>query len=256
MKTAMRLALGVGLLVSFASLASAQPCEVPDNGTGTVDLPPAGCGYLSPSDVHEIIDGLPPGTTIRLDPIHSRFFNELVIPGGPLGGATETFDSFIDFEVTGTGDLATFNRLLTIQVQCETATAPRSPGNAVQDFDTEMVSMTGSLVGDPDFQSLTITGGSTVGPSPGHTTLTRLGPPGSDFQVDSFFDIAYRIDYVGAPGSVLAGLSGSSMDQIHMSLPATTTPVASRPLGLFAMAAVLALVAATILVRRRRSVMA
>jgi hypothetical protein len=236
-------------------MAFAQPCEVPDNGTGTVDLPPAGCAYLSPNDVHEIIDGLPPGTTIRLDPIHSRFFNELVIPGGPLGGATETFDSFIDFEVTGTGDLATFSRLLTIQVQCETATAPRSPGNAVQDFDTEMVSMNGSLVGDPDFDSLTITGGSTVGPSPGHTTLTRLGPPGSDFQVDSFFDIAYRIDYVGAPGSVLAGLSGSSTSNLVMSLPsASATVPASRPWGRMAVAALLVLATAGVLVRRRVTV--
>ena len=164
MKSVLRLAIGVALILSFASLALAQPCEVPDNGSGTVDLPPDGCAYLSPNDVHEIIDGLPPGTTIRLDPIHSRFFNSLVIPGGPLGGATETFDSFIDFQVTGTGDLAGFNRLLSIQVQCQTATAPRANGQAVQSFDTEMVQLTGSLVGDPDFQSLTITGGNVVGP--------------------------------------------------------------------------------------------
>ena len=38
--------------------ASAAPCIV----TGpVVTLPPAGCGYLSPSDVHMIIDGLPKG---------------------------------------------------------------------------------------------------------------------------------------------------------------------------------------------------
>ena len=33
-----------------------------DNGSGTVDLPPDDCEYLSPIDVHEIIEaaGLPP----------------------------------------------------------------------------------------------------------------------------------------------------------------------------------------------------
>jgi hypothetical protein len=249
MKTALRLVLGTALLVAFASTAFAQPCEVPDNGTGTVDLPPPGCGYLSPSDVHEIIAGLPPGTTIRLAPQHSRFFNELVIPGGPLGGSLESFDSFIDFEISGTGDLATFSRFISLQVQCQTATGPRAAGNAVQSFPTEMVQLNGSLFGDPDFQSLTITGGAAVGPSPGQTTLTRLGPPGSNFQVDSFFDITYTIDFVGAPGSVLAGMSGSTTDQLHMSTPATTVP-SSTPWGLFAVAAVLAM-AGTVVLRKR-----
>ncbi len=39
----------------------------PDNGTGTVTLPPIGCDYMSPDEVWMIIDGLPPGTTIEFD---------------------------------------------------------------------------------------------------------------------------------------------------------------------------------------------
>ena len=55
-----------------------------------------------------------------------------------------------------------------------------------------------------------------VGAGPGETTLTRLGPPGSDFQVDSFFDIAYTIDFQGCPGSVLEGMGGRTIDETRL----------------------------------------
>ena len=48
---------------------------VTDNGDGTVDLPPTGCPYLSPDDVHMIINGLPPDTTINVGLEHAQFFN-------------------------------------------------------------------------------------------------------------------------------------------------------------------------------------
>jgi hypothetical protein len=65
------------------------------------------------------------------------------------------------------------------------------------------------LFGDPDFCDLQVTSGSAFGlPSPGHTTLTKLGD--GRYHVDSFFDITYRIDWSGCPGSPLDGLSGSS----------------------------------------------
>ena len=53
-------------------------------------------------------------------------------------------------------------------------------------------------------------------PSPGETTLTRLGPPGSDFAVDSFFDIHHEIDFQGAPGSVLEGFAGTTEGTVRM----------------------------------------
>ena len=40
--------------------------------------------------------------------------------------------------------------------------------------------------------------------------------PGSPFAVDSFFDITYRIDFVGRPGGALAGHSGSTTGTIRM----------------------------------------
>ena len=36
-------------------------------------LPPQGCEYLSPDEVHVIVDGLPIGATIELAPIHKDF---------------------------------------------------------------------------------------------------------------------------------------------------------------------------------------
>ena len=74
----------------------------------------------------------------------------------------------------------------------------RSPGDAEQAFDTDLFRLEGTLMGDPDFDLLRIVAGTDYGlPSPGHTTLTRLGPPGNDFMVDSFFDVTYRIEFQG-----------------------------------------------------------
>jgi len=214
---------------------SGNPCEVPDNGGGTVTLPPAGCQYLSPDDVHRIIDGLPPGTTIELAPIHRDFICHKQgglpsvcsfpppIPGvdcddagGSLGGQKECSDSTLQLNMQGTGALAGFMRTKQIPLSFETHTAPRTPGQPVQSFDTDMFRMFGQLPpGDPDFDLLRITGGTDFGlPSPGHTTLTQL--PGGRWSVDSFFDITYRIDFIGAPGGPLAGMSGSTTGTIRM----------------------------------------
>ena len=104
-------------------------------------------------------------------------------------------------------------------------------GDAVQDFDNDMFLLQGELFGDPDFDLLRITGGTGNGmPSPGHTTLTRLGPPGSSFNVDSFFDVEYRIEFQGAPGSILEGFGTplATSDTIRMSAgePATGSDTA------------------------------
>jgi hypothetical protein len=62
----------------LASSVSAAPCEVPDNGSGTAGLPPAGCEYEGDTsggsnDKYVITEGLPPGTTIEMVPIHTGF---------------------------------------------------------------------------------------------------------------------------------------------------------------------------------------
>ncbi len=205
-----------GALGCAAALAGTPaPCTVVDNGSGTVDLPPQGCGYVSPDLLHMIIDGLPPGTTINVGLEHFEFFNVIHQPGGPLGGETEQFNSSSLLQMQGTGSLSGFNRTKSMQLNCQAATAPRGTG-PVQSFASEMLGMQGQLPpGDPDFDLLRITAGSNFGmPSPGHTTLTRQ--PGGDWSVDSFFDITYRIDFVGRAGGPLGGMSGSTTGTIRM----------------------------------------
>jgi len=194
-------------MVLVVGPAHATNCTVPNVG-GTAEFPPP-CpeGYVGPMIIDEGI----PGGSILIDASIKEFFNVSEVPGGGLGGNLQDFESILYMEMTGMGSLAGFNRSIFMQTTCQTHTAPRVPGDAVQDFDTQYGTLLGDIFGDPDFDIITLVGGSGFGlPSPGHTTLTRLGPPGSDFQVDSFFDICYRIEFQGAPGSVLDGMSGAT----------------------------------------------
>ncbi|MCP4657499.1 MAG: hypothetical protein GY856_19005, partial [bacterium] len=62
------------------------------------------------------------------------------------------------------------------------------------------------------FELLEITAGEDFGlPSPGHTTLTYQEDTDS-YVVDSFFDVNYRIHFVGTSGSALEGYEGTYED--------------------------------------------
>ena len=65
--------VALSLILLLPCLASADPCDVPEGPPGTITLPPDGCGYLSPADVHVILDDLPPGTTIEIGVEHKEF---------------------------------------------------------------------------------------------------------------------------------------------------------------------------------------
>lgn len=267
--------LTMAAFYSLASSVSAAPCEVPDNGSGTADLPPAGCEYEGDSsggsnDKYVITDGLPPGTTIEMVPIHKDFicnsdfsFSCAVPlppgtcegPGGVFGGNAVCADSVVELQVTGTGALAGYNRTLVVPIKWEAHSGPRNPGDPVQSFPTEMIQLEGQLFGDPDFDIFRILGGSAFGlPSLGSTTLTRLGPPGSNFSVDSFFDIAYQIDFVGAPGSVLEGMSGITVGSLRILTGNPPAPPAAAPaLGLAGIAMLLSVLGGTAYWRLRGS---
>ena len=150
----------------------------------------------------------------------------------------------------GTGTLEGFSRTLTVPLFTEIATAPRTPGDPVQEFDTDMHVLTGDLpAGDPDLCSFQMQAGSHVGrPSPGITTLTQL--PSGRFKVDSFFDVSYLIFYAGCPGGALDGLSGSSMGSVHMEAVGAPPPVpALAPTGI---AVVITLLLGTVVFYRIR----
>lgn len=213
------LLFAVVLCTISASAALAQepcPCQLPDVGTGTVEMPPA-CteGYQG---LLLIDDGIP-GGSINLHSEWGMFFNVVEVPGGGLGGTQSQFDGIIVMAMTGQGTLAGYNRLVQMQVSCVVDWAPRIPNNAFQAFSATVVSMTGQVLGDPDFNSINFISGAVFTlTSPGQTSLTRQGPMGDPFEVASFFDLDYEISFVGAPGSILEGLSGTTRDQAELRL--------------------------------------
>jgi hypothetical protein len=223
------------LLIIFSPAGfSGEACIQPDNGSGTVTLPPIGCDYVTTDVPFIIIDGLPPGTTIEMDGILTDFVccdgpsecslcslslsaGECETSGGSLGGDGHCFTATLELDVSGTGELEGFNRYLAVPVFCEMYTAPRNPGDPVQVFANRIYRLTGQLFGDPDFCEFIIRGGSFYNYGPdnnGVTVLTEL--PSGDFAVDSFFDITYQIDFEGCPASQLEDYMGTTTATTRM----------------------------------------
>lgn len=184
-------------------------CLAPDNGLGTIDFPPS-CpdGYASVRRAPGALAGTPPGSPLLVDVEILPLSLIGSGPGGLLGGEQQASNAAYRLRVVGTGALAGFERQLSAVGPLETHTAPHAVVVSPQHFETLVYRAQGQVTGDPDFDLLRITAGNGFGlPSPGHTTLRSSGP---DWQVDSFFDITYRIDFIGAPGGPLAGMSGST----------------------------------------------
>lgn len=218
-----------GLWAAMVAPAAAGPsCVVPDV-SGSTELP-IRCPYVNVNGRLMIVDGLAPGTTIEIDASGIQTGGTGTTFGGSLGGPTKEYDWDLTLSLDGTGGLAGFHRDITLLAHMLTDYGPILPGTSPQDFDMDMRQIQGQITGDPDFDLLRITAGTGFGmPSPGHTTLTQL--PGGSWAVDSFFDIEYRIDFVGHPGGPLSGHSGSTTATIR--LAATTAVPEPTTMGLF-----------------------
>jgi hypothetical protein len=137
----------------------------------------------------------------------------------------QTFSAILTVHIEGRDGLEGYMRDLDLPVLCEIHNGSINPEDPAQTIDTEMVSLSlaSPLFGDPDFESLTIIGGTSNGmPSPGKTEITKL--PSGDFAVDSFFDITYQIEFEGAPGSPLEGVVGGGGGPLTMSTPDDVAP--------------------------------
>ena len=227
--TLMTIALTIlcGLLATDSAVSAAV--IAPDNGSGTADMP-LHVDYYSKSPMY-IIDGLPSGTNITIDAVHTAPTATVEQAGGTLSGTQSAgIGSGFSWNMQGTGALAGYSRALFIPFSSGVASFPTPPGDGyevhaasrtlnalVQSFDTDMFRLFGQVsgIGDPDFDLLRVVAGTDFGlPSPGHTTLTQLG--GGNWGVNSFFDITYRIDFVGHPGGPLSGQSGSTTGTVRL----------------------------------------
>jgi len=183
-------------------------CLVPENGQGTADhVPSCPIGY---SGQMQVLNGLPPGASIDISAVLRSFAVLVQVPGGSLGGKLETWSAGLEWTMTGTGAFAGYNKLITVTIPAgRSDSAPRVPLAPIQSFNTDLMMLQGQIpIGDPDFDLLRVTAGTNFGlPSPGHTIFTQVG---FAYSVDSFFDITYRIDFVGHPGGPFGGMSGST----------------------------------------------
>jgi hypothetical protein len=182
-----------------------------------------------------IINGLPPGTTLVIRALHHRFIcnngaplADCTSPGGSLGGSIEQFDSTLHLDITGTGALQNFQRVIDIPAPVEIHTAPVILGAPLQNFDTEIVSLSGIAPPDPDFALLTLIAGVNENPGLGSSGETMLKKKGGSFEVNSFFDVTYEISFVGEAGGALDGLSGTTIGTVRMGTGVAEVPMLSN----------------------------
>jgi len=221
-KASLRIGVAIVALLALGTISAFAALITPDNGSGTVTLPPPNGEYVTPAMFHAYLQqgGV---ITAELEARHGRFLNLVRRSGGSLGGEVETFNSNVQLKITGKGPLAGWSRTINVPTRCETHTGPRVPGDPVQSFDTVMYRLEGTVTGDPDFDSIHIVAGTGNGlPSPGHTTLTDRKD--GTFQVDSTFSMSFRLDYKGSVNGALKGASGETEKTVTV----TAVPAGSK----------------------------
>lgn len=241
----------VACMLFLSFVVSSHAANVPDNGSGTAVMPiQSDYPGLTPM---QIIDGLPLGSVINITATLETPQTPSEVAGGALGGTSASGTGpLFTWQMQGTGVFAGYNRVLVMPGNSFVVhAAPRTAFAPTQTFNTQVAQLQGQISGpgDPDFDLLRVTAGNDFGlPSPGQTTLTQVGP---NWNVESYYDITYRIDFVGHPGGPFSGMSGSTTGtarfQIGMSIP--------EPSGIAA-AASAAIAGLACVHRRRRSVAA
>lgn len=204
------------LSITAQSQTPAQ-CIVSATANG-IEMPAEGCGYISFSTVHELLDdpGVPGSVKAYLLVHHRQWIcgeSGCSQPGGTLGGDVEIFNSTLDIEIRGAGPWAGYVGHVSLSADTVTATGPRDPYAPQQDFPNEMVSLIaqGFAVGDLDY--IIITAGTNNGyQSDGWTSIQQVDS--YTYQVDSQFNIEYGIELSG--NGPLAGLAGSSVGYVDM----------------------------------------
>ncbi len=188
------------------------PCPMVMQSPTKLELhgtPASGSGYLMAFDAFLELDGI----------------DGIVRVPTPDGGENQTYTSTLSITLACTdGSVSLPRRVISLPVQCTTHSGAKPAGAAVQSFDTEMLMLDGQITGDPDFDLLRVRAGSGLGlpPSPGHTTLTRVGAAGSDYRAVSFFDIFFEIELSGRPGTVWAGVGGKGETKVRLTQGAST----------------------------------
>jgi hypothetical protein len=226
-KTLLTIALVLGMMSSTYAL----PVLVPDNG-GTAEMP-IQAPYPSIGQM-VILNGLPAATQINIDAVWLAPAVSVEQVGGTLGGTQAAGGGpLMQWTMQGTGALSAYNRVLIMPASggvasfptpsfgpiastYEVHSAPRTPFAPVQIYATDLYRMFSQITGDPDFDLLRLVAGTDFGmASPGQTKLTQVG---ANWNVESYYDVTYRIDFVGKAGGPFAGMSGSSTSPVRFQI--------------------------------------